>query len=147
MPRISVAYGSGLPTIPLMVGPNGPTVGTLVSAGQPVPRPIHIGAAVIDTGATTSSADPDVIRRAGGVLSGVAGNQTAGGMIRVNLYRVSVGFAPVFGLTSTVVVADDLEISEFAQSIPCVEFLVGMDVLCRCRFTLDGPAGAFTLDF
>jgi hypothetical protein len=73
-------------------------------------------------------------------------NQTAGGSIQVDLYEVSIGLPPVFGIPSTLVLEDMLTVGEIPGALPDVEFLLGMDVLRLCVLTLNGPAGTVSLD-
>lgn len=72
---------------------------------------------------------------------------TGGGVVTADIYRVSFGLLPVFGLTSAVVLDDKLEVAVLPHLPDDHEVLFGMDLLNRCRLFIDGPALTFTLDF
>jgi predicted aspartyl protease len=145
MPRMTVPLGADEPTIPLLVGVNGGETTRLLQAGLPVTPPVLVQA-VIDTGATTSNVSARIAHRLGLTPHTHAKNQTVGGVVKVNLYRVSVGLPPVFGFPNTTVLEDMLEVAELPAALPGVEFLLGMDVLRRCVLTVNGPAGTVSLD-
>ncbi len=145
MPRMTVPLGIDHPTIPVLVGLDWNETTRLIDAGQPVTPPVLVQA-VIDTGATVSSVAPAVLKRLGITSFGQANNQTAGGLIQVKLYEVSVGLPPMFGLPNTVVLDDLLTVAEIPAALPDVEFLLGMDVLRLCVLTVNGPAGTVSLD-
>lgn len=145
MPRMTVPLGPDLPIIPLLVGLNGDETTRLIQAGVPVTPPVLVQA-VIDTGATTSSVSAQIAQQLGLTPLKQANNQTAGGVVRVNLYEVSVGLPPVFGLPNTTVLEDLLVVAEIHSGLQDVEFLLGMDVLRKCVLTVNGPAGTVALD-
>lgn len=145
MPRMTVPLGADLPTIPLLVGLCGDETTGRIQASIPVTPPLLIQA-VIDTGATVSSVAPDILLRLGVVSFARTGNQTAGGVVKVNLYEVSVGLPPMFGLPNTVVLDDMLVVAEIPAALSGVDFLLGIDLLRRCVLTVNGPAGTVSLD-
>jgi predicted aspartyl protease len=145
MPRMTVPLAPDQLTIPLLIGLNGDETTRRIQAGVPVTPPVLVQA-VIDTGATGSSVALDILRRLGVASFARTGNQTVGGVVKVNLYRVSVGLPPVFGLPATIVLEDMLTVAELPAALPDVEFLLGMDLLRRCVLTVNGPAGTVSLD-
>ncbi|HET6576111.1 MAG TPA: hypothetical protein VFG68_21090 [Fimbriiglobus sp.] len=118
----------------------------LVATGLPIPRPFW-AQAEIDTGAYPTAIALPVPTGFGLSPSGQGRNRTAAGSVPVDLYRVSLGLPPMFGLATTTVLAHDLEVSALAHPIPGTDLLIGFDLILNCRLLIDGPGRTFTLDF
>lgn len=144
MPTVRLALADDYPRLPVLIGLDGPLTRFIIDSGRLPPPPAEVEA-VIDTGATVSSASAALNRRLKLPVVGGGVNQTAGGPVEVDLYSVSLGVL-MADRSGSVVVDEALVISEMAVPIPGVEFLIGMDVLRKCRLTLDGPAGTFALE-
>jgi len=110
----------------------------LIQRGQPIPQPIK-GQALVDTGATFSAVEDNVIKRLGVNPVGRMQTGTAGGPQVQNVYParfIFAGLGIVFetgratgvNLTGTGVVA-----------------LIGRDVLSNTVFIYNGPMGTVTL--
>ena len=145
MPVMRLLLGTELPRVPLFVALDGHTLATEIDAGRPVPRPF-LANAVLDTGALVTCVSAAVVTALGLTQTGRGESQTAGGLVPVRTFRVSVGLPPVFGLPDNYVLDDDLLVGELPVDLPGVDCLLGMDVLRKCRLTLDGPAGTFALE-
>jgi len=126
-----------------MFGWNGPDMAALVQAQRPVARPVHVRSQV-DSGSDATAIAPQIVQQLG-LVSIVPGlTQTAGGMVPVNLYRVSISISGLGG-TGPVVVLPDVLASELTVSLPNIEALIGMNVLRECLLILDGPGNQFIL--
>lgn len=117
----------------------------LVAAGQSIPRP-YLARAEIDTGAAPTAIALPVLLMLGLLPIRRDVTITAGGRVDVDIYEITLGLAPVFGLATTFVLANDLEVTALAHPIPDTDLLLGLDSLLNCILTIDGPARTFTLD-
>jgi hypothetical protein len=145
--RRTVAFSDGRQLrFTVFVGTNGDDTEALIDTGV-LPRPPVKAKAVIDTGAATTSMSPAVLRQLLAAQVGEADNETAGGVVRVGLYVVSIGFFADDAETISDSVVLNLEVSEFAHPLENTDVLIGMDVLAHCRLLVDGPAERFTIDF
>lgn len=147
MGRLSTSYAAADgPRFPVLVGVDGITVTTELDAGRPVPPPV-LWTATFDTGTNITVINRDIAQRLGLVLKRRQNSTTGGGVAVAELYDVSFGFAPVFGLVNTTVLDDQLEVAVLPDLPNDHEVLFGMDLLNRCRLCIDGPNLTFTLEF
>lgn len=130
----------------IFVGTNGDDTEALIDQGILPPRPVKVKG-VIDTGATSTSVSAAVLRQLLAARVDEVDNETAGGTVQVGVYVVSIGFFIDDAETVSVSLIQNLTVSEFAVPLAGVDVLIGMDVLEKCRLTVDGPAGTFTLEF
>ncbi len=115
----------------------------LKNKGKTVPGPTK-GMALIDSGATISCVDSDVIRRLGVKPIGVTTVLTAGGPKRQNCYPARFSFPQqkMYFEFSRVMGADLKGQSIMGKDLVA---LLGRDVLSRCLFIYNGPNATFTL--
>jgi hypothetical protein len=117
----------------------------LVQAGRPIPRPVKVRA-LVDTGADRTSVATHVIQHLAlapfiyGIL------QTAGGSLKVNLYRVALSVSSLTSSAAPTLSLPDLLVSELTVSLP-FDVLIGLDVLRECLLVLDGSGQQFILSF
>jgi hypothetical protein len=116
----------------------------LSKQGQPIPAP-QSGWALIDTGATRTCVDRDVLTRLGVQPTGTVKTGTAAGQVEQLLFPAKLSFpaAGNFQVEFGSVIAVDLRGQTIAGTNVVV--LVGRDVLSRCLLVYNGPAGIFTL--
>jgi predicted aspartyl protease len=143
MPHFTFPLNADGMIVQAMFGLNGPDTATLVKTQQPVPRPVLVRS-LLDSGSDATAIAPRAIQHLGLVPIVPAFSQTAGGMVPVNLYRVSLSISGVSG-AAAVVVLPDLLASELTVSLPNIEALIGMNVLRECLLVLDGPGKQFIL--
>jgi gag-polyprotein putative aspartyl protease len=147
MGRLSSGYvGTDGPRFPVLVGADGDVVTTELDAGRSVPPPV-LWPAVFDTGTNITVINREIVRRLSLIPLRQQQSTTGGGVVWVELYKVSLGFPPVFGLTTTTVLEERLEVAVLPDLPDDHEVLFGMDLLNRCRLFIDGPNLTFTLDF
>ena len=115
----------------------------LSGQGQPIPAP-QSGWALIDTGATRTCVDKDVLTKLGVKPTGTVKTGTAAGQVEQLLYPAKLNF-PVAGFQIEFgsVIAVDLRGQTIAGANVVV--LVGRDVLARCLLVYNGSAGMFSL--
>jgi len=115
----------------------------LSGQGQPIPGP-QSGWALIDTGATRTCVDKDVLTKLGVKPTGTVKTGTAAGQVEQLLYPAKLNF-PVAGFQIEFgsVIAVDLRGQTIAGANVVV--LVGRDVLARCLLVYNGSAGMFSL--
>jgi predicted aspartyl protease len=115
----------------------------LAKKNQPVPTP-GVGWALIDTGATRTCVDNNLLNQLGMQATGTVTTGTAAGPTSQLLYpaklsvpgaRLEIDFGSVIGVNLS------------GQSIAGqdVVVLLGRDVLSRCILVYNGPGGLFTL--
>ncbi len=101
---------------------------------------------VLDTGADISAVAPRVVTALGLAPVYSAQMHTASGPANVDVYEVSLSVVPLGG-SGPLFTVSDLLATELQHAAPGVEVLVGLDVLMRCVFNLNGPGGTFSLTF
>lgn len=113
---------------------------------QPIPSPVS-GLALIDTGATMSCVDDDVITKLGVSPIGQTTISGSNGSHTVNTYPSHFRFPAISGFeidfTSTVGI--DLQVQKVGNQ-PIVA-LLGRDVLSKCVLVYNGHLGMYTLTF
>jgi len=116
----------------------------LSGQGQPIPAP-QSGWALIDTGATRTCVDKDVLTKLGVKPTGTIKTGTAAGQVEQLLFPAKLSFpaAGNFQVEFGSVIAVDLRGQAVAGANVVV--LVGRDVLSHCLLVYNGPAGIFTL--
>lgn len=115
----------------------------LSEKGKEIPAP-QPGWALIDTGATRTCVDKDVLAKLGVQPTGTVKTGTAAGQVEQLLYPAKLNF-PVAGFQIEFgsVIAVDLRGQTIAGANVLV--LVGRDVLARCLLVYNGSAGMFSL--
>jgi hypothetical protein len=147
MGRLSTGYAAADgPRFPVLVGIDGDTVTTELDARRTVPPPV-LWPAIFDTGTNITVINREIVRRLGLQVKRQQQSTTGGGVVTADLYEVSFGFPPVFGLASTTVLDDRLEVAVLPDLPDDHDVLFGMDLLNRCRLFIDGPNLTFTLEF
>ena len=112
----------------------------LAAQGQAVPQPVT-GFALVDTGATISAVDQNVIGQLGVSTIGLANMGTAGGPQQQNLYPIRMVLTQLaFPLEFEAVPGAALAGTGFIA-------LLGRDVLTRMILIYDGPHGEYTLSY
>ncbi len=116
----------------------------LSEKGETIPAP-QPGWALIDTGATRTCVDKDILGRLGVQPTGTVKTGTAAGQVEQLLFPAKLSFpaAGGFQVEFGSVIAVDLCGQTVAGANVVV--LVGRDVLSRCLLVYNGPAGIFTL--
>lgn len=129
-----------------MVGLNGPTMATMVAAGQPVAAPLA-RRGLIDTGTDVTCIASTVLQQLGLTKPVMrTTTQTAIGSGRVNLFEVSLGILDLSNQPGPSLVVANVLVMEFPAGIVACDVLIGLDILLTTRLVLDGPAGFFSLD-
>jgi hypothetical protein len=142
MPRLTFPLVAGVPVMDLQIAAPTPSGGgsrTPVRSGAALP-------ALVDTGAKYTCVDAATLATLGIV-------PTTATTIRTASSGRSPQARPVFEISLVVPLASPLVLSD-AVAVVSVDLswsryrcLVGRDILARCRFEYDGPAGLFTLEF
>ena len=117
----------------------------LAAQGLPHPAPIRCRG-VLDTGTDISLISPRIRTGLGLVRVAHATSTTASGILRADLYRVSVSITDFNTPGAPLLSMPDLLVMEFAAALP-VDVVIGLDVLLTVRLLLDGWGRCFTLDF
>jgi hypothetical protein len=117
----------------------------LSAQNQPIPAP-RTGLALIDTGATRSCVDSQVISSLGVNPIGITSLGTARGRSQHHLYPAKFNFPAIrFEMEFDSVVGVDLS-GQGAGKIQIIA-LIGRDVLSRCILIYYGTKGSFSLAF
>ncbi len=136
---------SGL-AVPVWVGLNGNQAATLHAAGLPIPPPVAARGEV-DTGSNVTAVASWVLQRLALVRKGQTAIQTTAGLIRVNLYDVSLSITDPSRPGAPMLTRPTLLVSELTTVLPDADVLVGLDVLLEIKTFVDGPGRQFTLEF
>ncbi len=146
MPHLTFPLNSDGMIVQAVFGLHGTDTAALVQAGQPIPRPLQVRT-LLDSGANATAVAPRVFQHLGLGSFVTATSTTAGGTIKVNLYRVSLTVFGARGSAGPALVLTDLVVSELTAPLPNLEALIGMDVLNAGLLVLDGPGQQFILGF
>ncbi len=122
-----------------------PLMDLLAQQGKTIPSPA-IGQAIIDTGASMTCVDENIMTSLGINPVGLVSLGTAAGQVQRPLFPARVFFPePKLVVDLSRVVAVDLT----GQNIQGQKMiaLVGRDILRACQFIYDGSGGFFTLSF
>lgn len=143
MPHLNLQISPLGPVIDVAVSVSNPRADALRTAGKPVPNPFQIRA-LVDTGASCTCIDPNVLSALGLSPTGSSPVHTPStGGVAINIDQYDVGlilFTQTLSLTigSLAVIATKLEIQG-------IQALIGRDVLKQCLLIYDGQLGVFTL--
>jgi hypothetical protein len=134
----------------VLVGLSRSAVRTLRQAHQPVPQPLEFSA-LIDTGAEITCVDSAVAAAIGlrhtAVAFAFANIPATGGQAPAPRYDVGLTVLHPSGAAQLHLVEKQLLVLEVPLAALGYEVLIGRDVLARCRFLYDGPAGRFRLAY
>ncbi len=146
MPRLTFPVAATGLTVPVLVGLNRTSARKLHASGQPIPAPVQ-ARGEIDTAANPTAVAPWILQKLGVRAGTSATTQTAGGPVRVKLFKVSLSVIDPNRPGSPMLTYPDIRVSELATTLPDADVLIGLDLLLDIKFLLDGPARTFTLDF
>lgn len=144
--RITFAIGADGLALDVQVGLPAPMLQTRLTQGQPTVSAFTIRA-LLDTGADAMSVAPDVLNRLGLSSSGQVRMTTASGSVLVDRYEISLSIFGPMGIAGPALVRPLWNVTSFSHALPGIEALIGMDLIRQIVLSIDGPAGAFTLDF
>jgi hypothetical protein len=144
MGRMTLPFSSNEIRIPVLVSWHTVRVEEGIVSRHTVP--VAWRNAVLDTGSNITIISNQLVKELDLERTDNRESQTAGGVQTVALYRVSLGLQPIFGLTETVILSDNIFVAVFPEDIPDVDVLLGLDVVSRVRITIDGPASVVTIE-
>jgi hypothetical protein len=114
--------------------------------GQPIPQPLLVRGLVDTASDITAVAAPFLQRLAlSSTTSGTT--QTAGGVVPVDLYEVSLSITNPSQAGSSWFTAPQMLVMELTTLLRDTDVLIGLDIRLQGKLFLDGPARRFTLDF
>jgi aspartyl protease len=132
--------------VDVLVGLDAQMVTDRLAAGLPVPPAVQVRG-LLDTGSDVTCVHASLLSHLGAALHAPTTTQTAGGSVRVNLFRMRVSICDARNPTGPLLMNPSLLVMEPQQSLPNAEVLIGLDILLNCKLFLDGPAGEFTLQW
>lgn len=147
MPHFTLQFQAGGPQINLLVAVSSPREQALQQANLPVPQPVSVRA-LIDTGASISAIDSDIVQSLGlqptGTTlihtpsTGATPHQTSTYDVRIVIF----GFVAAHSFTLPAVAVTESALKAFGFQV-----LIGRDILSHCLFVYDGRANIFSLAF
>ncbi len=129
----------------VLIGLDGGAMMSLRAAGQPIPAPLRVHA-LIDTGTDATSMSPVLVRQLGLAPGISAYTQTAGGLIAVELFDISLSIPDPMGVVAGFVATQVLAM-QLSVALPDCDVLLGLDLITLWRLTIDGPARSFSLEY
>jgi hypothetical protein len=144
MPQLTFPVSPVGLTVPVWIGLSGTVTKVLYGAGRPISPPVQ-ARGLLDTGSDVTAVASWLLQ--GLPVTTVTTTHTAAGLVKVNLYEVSLGITDPVQPASPWLTEPDLLAMELAAVLPDVDVLIGLDVLLRYKLLLDGPARQFVLEF
>jgi hypothetical protein len=145
MPYLTAQFSGDGPFIDLLVGVSQPRQQALAKSKLPIAAPVRVRG-LIDTGASCTCIDPEVIQQLGLVATGTTSiiTPSTGDQAHTCLqYDVSLFLShPELAYRFAA-----LPVIESRLKHQGIMALIGRDVLCRCLFVYDGRRGSFSLAF
>jgi len=138
-----VALAGAGPVLQVEVNLPQPLINLLSSQNKPIPAPSP-GFALIDTGASRTCIDSQVLSNLGISPIGVVTMGTAGGSTSCPLFPAKLSF-PVINLVIDFGSVAGVNLQGQTTDKKPLVALIGRDVLLRCLFIYSGTGGFFTL--
>lgn len=148
MTWVGDSYANGSPLIFVKVGVSQPKAIALATAGRQVPTPVN-GSFLIDTGASSTCIDRNVVSKLGLLPTGTQSVRTPStGVTPVTLDEYEISLQVLDGRAGrSVFSARSMPIISTNLRSQGLDGLLGRDVLAHCVATFDGRAQTYTLDF
>jgi hypothetical protein len=144
MPNINVNIQPGGALLSVFIGVSGPRASALMAASQPVP-PMASGTFLVDTGASGTCVDPELIRNLGLQATGrvaISTPSTAGSVHYCDQFDVALFIPGNAGIGGHVVIA--LPVITTHLRSQGIDGLLGRDVLNNCVLIYNGSASILT---
>jgi hypothetical protein len=133
-------------TLGVLIGLRATDTHALLAAGQPIPPPLQ-ARALLDTATDKTAVSVRLLQQLGIPALAPVETRTAGGLVIVQLYEISLSVPNPSGARTPMLVHEELLVTEFLHAPPQIDVLIGLDVLNECLVVIDGPGGRFTLGF
>jgi predicted aspartyl protease len=146
VPHFTLPFQTNGPQIQLYIGASNPRREALQQAGQQIPQPVLVHG-LVDTGASATAVDPNVILSLGLQPTGsmpILTPSTGSTPHQVNTFDVGI-IIPLNGLMTFSINA--FQVFESSLSVQGIQALIGRDLLANCLFVYDGRSNIFTLAF
>lgn len=146
MPSINIPITPAGPIVQIMLGVSIPKADAMKKAGVPVPKFVA-GNFLVDTGASCTCVDPQVVAPLGLAPSGSVSIQTpstAGNSHQCNQYDASI-YIPNGASGGHFI--DAMPVLETHLSSQGIDGLIGRDILDRCTLVYNGSLGVLTLAY
>lgn len=140
MPSLTLSFGPAGPLVQAYVGLSAPHANALKALGKVVP-PLVIGTFLLDTGATGTCVDPELVLPLGLTPTGAVMVQTpttAGNAVSCPQYDISLLIQSTQQNALPLVVSA-LPVMETALRSQGIDGLIGRDIIDRCILNYNGP--------
>lgn len=140
-PNVLITTG---PIIPVEISIPTALAESFTKSNTPIPQP-KSGWVLIDTGATTSCVDDDVITQLGVNPIGRSKIQNSGGEQEVNIFPAHMRFPNIQNFELEFASAIGVNIQAQKVNDQPIIALLGRDILSKCVLVYNGTLGMFTL--
>ena len=148
MPQLTGPLLADGALIEVRIGLDRAEIQKLRFALRPVPQPKHLRA-LVDSGAEATCLDSTLIQSLGLAWSGPtqANVPAISGLVFASLYRAGITILHGSGQSAMNFDVGDIAVCELALGSLGYDALIGRDILDQLRFTYDGPARTFALEW
>jgi hypothetical protein len=117
----------------------------LISAGRPIPSSVQ-ARGLLDIGSNVTAVAPSVLKQLEIRTTSTRRTQTASGKAQVRLFRISLSILDPAQANRPWLTFPSVPVMELPIELADLDVLVGLDILLKCKLSLDGPARQFSLD-
>lgn len=148
MPLITLPSAQEGPITNVSIGLSKPHRDALSAAGQPIPNFVT-GRFLVDTGASSTCVDPDLVKPLGLLPSGAVNIKTPStGAAAHTCYTYDVAFfIPPTTMGDLGHFIDPMAVLETHLRSQGIDGLIGRDVLSKCVLVMNGPMNVYTLAY
>jgi hypothetical protein len=133
-------------SLDVLVGIDQQASHALLAQGVALPRPERVRA-LLDSGTDLTAVSAQVLSRLPVTAGQPVRTHTAGGIVSNLTFYISLSIPPLAGAAGSLLVVSRLLVTELVVPLPNLDVLIGLDVIRRYVWAIDGPGGTFSVTF